>query len=174
MNPRTRALLVATLLGGIVAGTIDIGAACLINGRDIPFILHSIAGGLFAKASFDGGARTALIGLLLQEGMGILIAAIYVSASCVIPALRQRWIRAGIAYGVVIFGVMNFVIVPLSAWHRFPHFTPLKVLEDGTAMLLFGLIIAYFTRRAWLGAPGQPRDEARHPPPGLPATGRDA
>jgi hypothetical protein len=38
-------------------------------------------------------------------------------------------------------------------------------------MLLFGLIIAYFTSRAWLAAPGQRRDETRHPPQVPPVAG---
>jgi hypothetical protein len=46
MSDSVRAAIVATLLGGLVAGTIDIGAACLINWRSVPFILHAIAGGL--------------------------------------------------------------------------------------------------------------------------------
>jgi hypothetical protein len=55
MNDRARALLTALLTGGLLAATLDIGAACLINGRSVTFILHSIAGGLLAERAFSGG-----------------------------------------------------------------------------------------------------------------------
>jgi xanthine/uracil permease len=85
--------------------------------------------------------------LVLQELMGILIAAVFVTATYYLPALRRRWVLAGLAYGVVIFFVMNYVVVPLSAWRRMPHFTPVKFAANLLAMLLFGLIVAYFARR---------------------------
>jgi uncharacterized membrane protein YagU involved in acid resistance len=139
--------LAATLAGGLIAGTIDIGAACLINHRSIPFILHSIAGGLLAERSFSGGTATAALGLVLQELMGILIAAVYVCASTRLPALRRRWIVFGLAYGVVILIVMNYIVVPLSAWHHAPRLVPTKFIADLGAMLLFGLIVAGFASR---------------------------
>lgn len=144
---KTGGTLAAILLGGIIAGTIDIGAACLINGRDVPFILHAIAGGLLAERSFSGGTATALLGLVLQELMGIIIAAIYVIAAGSLPVLRRGWLPLGLAYGVVIFFVMNYVVVPLSAWKHVPHFTSAKFLENLAAMLLFGVIVAFFARR---------------------------
>jgi hypothetical protein len=137
----------AILAGGVVAGTVDIGAACLITGRNLPYILHVIAGGLLAQASFDGGVRTALVGAVLQEVKGMLIAAVYVIASRVAWPLAHRWILGGLGYGVVIFFVMNYVVVPLSAWKRVPHFSPWTFTQNMIAMLLFGLIVAFFARR---------------------------
>lgn len=146
----------AVLAGGLIAGTIDIGAACLINQRGIPFILHAIAGGLLAERSFSGGAATAALGLVLQELMGILIAAIYVYASNRLPDLRRRWIVFGLAYGVVIFIVMNYIVVPLSAWHHVPQFVASKFVANLAAMLLFGLIVAAFAGRLALNPAGSP------------------
>jgi uncharacterized membrane protein YagU involved in acid resistance len=147
MSKLSRGTLAAILLGGIVAATIDIGAACLISGRSLTFILHTIAGGLLAKRAYSGGTETALLGLLLQEVMGIIIAAIYVIAAGALPVLRRRWLAMGLAYGVGIFFVMNYVVLPLSAWKVVPHFTTQKFLENMAAMLLFGLIVAFFARR---------------------------
>jgi len=148
MRRKSRGVLTAILLGGIVAGTIDIGAACLISGRSVPFILQTIAGGLLGKAAYAGGVRTALLGLALQELMGIIIAAIYVLFARLAPVLTRRWISFGLLYGVVIFFVMNYVVVPLSAWRRVPHFTTPKFAANMAAMLLFGLIVAFFARRS--------------------------
>ena len=135
-------------MGGVIAGTIDIGAASLISGHDPVFILHIIASGLIGKAAaFSGGTGTAALGLVLQWAMSILIAAIFVAGKTFAPRLYRNWILAGLAYGIAVFFVMNYAVVPLSAYHRLPHFTSLSFAENMAAMLLFGLIIAYFARR---------------------------
>ena len=52
-------ILTAILLGGLIAGTLDIGAATLISGKGPGFICQFIAGGLLGKkAAFTGGAGT--------------------------------------------------------------------------------------------------------------------
>ena len=63
------------------------------------------------------------------------------------PILLRRWIPAGIAYGVIVFFVMNYAVVPLSAAVFKVHFSPLSFAENMAAMLLFGLIVAYFAAR---------------------------
>jgi len=102
--------------------------------------------------------QTAFAGLLLQWVMSLFIAAIYVIASAWLPALKRRWIAGGLAYGVGIFFVMNYVVVPLSAVHRVPHFTVQTFVENMLAMLLFGLIVAFFARRT--GTAAEPRKAA--------------
>jgi hypothetical protein len=139
--------LSAILLGGFIAGTIDIGAAALINFISPLLILHFIAGGLLGKAALAGGAAVGVLGLGLQWAMSLLIAAVYVVACGRLPVLRRRWIASGVAYGVVVFFVMNYVVVPLSAWGRWPHFSAEKFAENLLAMLIFGLIIAFFAQR---------------------------
>ena len=148
MSRKSHSRLTAILLGGMVAATIDIGAACLITGHDVTYILHVIAGGLLGRRAFSGGTTSALLGLLLQELMGLIIAAIYVGAAGIMPLLKRRWLACGLLYGVVIFLVMNYVVVPLSAWKNWPHFSQAKFLENLAAMLLFGVIVAFFARRA--------------------------
>jgi hypothetical protein len=138
--------LLAILVGGLVAGTLDIGAASLINMIDPRVILRFIAGGLLGKAALQGGPEVTWLGLLLQWGMSLLIAAIFVAA-----ALRLRWLTgrpvlAGLAYGVVVFVVMNYVVVYFSAWHRVNHFTPTSFIENLLAMLVFGLIVSICAR----------------------------
>jgi hypothetical protein len=136
----------AILLGGFIAGTIDIGAASLITMLSPVRILEFIAGGVLGKTALAGGAEVTLLGLLLQWLMAISIAAIYVTAGRWLPYLRSRWAFFGLCYGVGIFIVMNYIVVPLSAWHRMPHFTMYSFFANLAAMLLFGLIVAFFAR----------------------------
>jgi hypothetical protein len=143
----------AIFLGGIIAATIDIGAASLISGRSPAFIIQAISGGLLGKTTFNGGVATVILGAALQEVMGVLIAAIYVVLSKTVAGLLRRWVTSGLVYGVIVFFVMNYVVVPLSAWNLPPHFTPLKFAANMAAMLLFGLIIAFFSRRLTMSEP---------------------
>lgn len=147
MQQNTNEALSAIFLGGVIAATIDIAAASLISSRSPAFIMQAIAGGLLGKASFDGGIATVILGALLQEVMGVLIATIYVVLSKAVSGVRRRWITSGLAYGVIVFFVMNYVVVPLSAWKAAPHFTTGKFAANMAAMLLFGIIVAFFARR---------------------------
>ena len=81
--------LLAILLGGFVAGTLDIGAAALINFANPILILRFIAGGLLGKPAMAGGASIVLLGLMLQWAMS-LIAALYVVAARWLSILRRR------------------------------------------------------------------------------------
>jgi uncharacterized membrane protein YagU involved in acid resistance len=143
------------LVAGLVSGTVDIGSAALINGLSPAVILHAIASGLIGRASFHGGAASALLGVLLQWAMAILIAVIYVAATASLPGMRRRWPLTGLIAGIVIFLVMNYLVVPLSAAPFRPQFklqslltafTPYKFAANLIAMILFGLIIAFCAR----------------------------
>jgi hypothetical protein len=150
-----RSALNTIVVAGLISGTVDIGAAALINLLSPVVILQAIASGLIGQASFNGGAASALLGLLLQWAMSMLIAALYLAFTARLPHLRRRWTRTGLVAGVVIFLVMNYLVVPLSAAPFRPHldlrallmhFTPYKFVANLLAMVLFGLIIAFCGR----------------------------
>ncbi|MGH8233396.1 MAG: hypothetical protein ACREPU_04280 [Rhodanobacteraceae bacterium] len=89
-----------------------------------------------------------VLGLFLQWGMSLLIATVFVLAALRMCWLIARPIAAGLAYGVLVFVMMNYVVMPLSAWGHVNHFTPVKFVENLAAMLLFGLIVAIMTRQS--------------------------
>jgi uncharacterized membrane protein YagU involved in acid resistance len=142
----------AVLAGGLVAGTVDIGAAALINRVSPAVIAHYIASGVLGTASFSAGAVAAWLGWVLQWSMSVLIAAIYWLVTARLPRLRERWQLGGLLAGAVIFLVMNFLVMPFSAAPVTLHeviarFRPAKGAEDLAAMFVFGLIVAYCARR---------------------------
>ena len=155
MHTGKHPMITAILLAGIIGGTIDIGSAAVISGFNPVVIMHAIASGLIGKDSFSGGVGTAVLGYFLQIAMGTLIAAIYMAATSAKPALRKRWIPTGILAGVIIYFVMTYLVVPLSAAPFRPEFSldgfikTFKLagfLENLLAMILFGLIIGFFAR----------------------------
>jgi hypothetical protein len=144
---RTRhPVLAAALWGGFIAGTLDIGAASVISGYNPLVILKYIAGGVLGKSALAGGPPVAILGLLLQWGMSFIIAAIFVLATRRRIGRTRNWPTWGIAYGVVIFFVMNYVVVPFSALHVTPHFTTYSFIANLAAMLVFGWIVALVAR----------------------------
>ena len=145
---RRHSTATAILLGGIVAGTVDIGAASTINGFVNPVrILKFIAAGLIGlPAARAGGIVIAVLGAALQIGMALIIAAIFVLASNALPVLKRNWLPAGLAYGVGVYFVMSYVVVPLSRIGQAPAFEWQAFALNMLAMLLFGTIIAWFAR----------------------------
>ncbi len=138
----------AILAGGLIAGTIDIGSAALINWASPILILRAIASGLLGVASFRDGAASAFLGLFLQWFMSLILAAIFVLTARRRTILARDWKLWGLIYGAVIFAVMNYIVVPLSRAPFDPFiFIPVKFLVDLIAMFLFGWIVAFCTYR---------------------------
>lgn len=151
-----RSFAKSVIYGGIVAGTVDIGAAALIYLTNPLKVMQVIASGVLGKASYSGGASTEVLGLLLQWLIGILAASVYTVAALRFPILLDRWVAGGIGHGIGTFIVMNYFVAPLSnAWPRRPFtldaslhkFTAPKFVENLIAMFVFGWIIAWFAHR---------------------------
>ena len=154
---RTHNMTRAILYGGLVVGVFDLLDAFIFFGlrsgaRPIG-ILHSIAAGAIGRdAARAGGIRTAALGVLLHFAIAFIITAIYVVASRFLPVLRKRWIICGLAFGVIAYFVMTFVVVPLSnaGPGRISFALPaVPILMNGLAIhaLGVGLPAAYFASR---------------------------
>jgi hypothetical protein len=141
------------LAGGLVAGTLDIVYACVFwavkAGVPVRRILQSVAAGLLGKASFEGGAVTAALGLGLHYFIACSMAVAYYLVARRWPLLRERAAPCGVAYGLLLYGIMNYVVVPLSAAGGGGAKDPLWVgLSVAVHMFLIGLPIALFVRAA--------------------------
>jgi hypothetical protein len=146
-----RRALRAALLGGLVAGGLDITYAFVAYSfvGATPFdILHSVASGWLGRAAYEGGAATAALGLVSHLVIACVAAVVYVLVSRRVDASNRHPLVAGAVFGLGVFVVMNYVIVPLSAAAvGGPRgvFYPLAVLVH---MFLVGVPIALFAQRA--------------------------
>jgi len=95
--------LYATVLWGFILGDNPAG------------VWQSVAAGLLGKASYEGCNATAVLGLALHFFIAFVMALVFVRAARRLPILIQRPLLMGVAYGFVLYLVMNFVVVPLSA-----------------------------------------------------------
>jgi len=135
--------------GGLVAGTLDICSAFVIWGlRGAPptRVLQAVASGLLGRASFEGGARTATLGLGLHFLIAFFAAAVFYLASRRLSFLTRRPIVTGLVYGVVVHAVMNCIVLPLSAASP-RHSVASVVIQIIIHMLFVGLPISLATRR---------------------------
>lgn len=143
--------LLAAALGGGVGGLLDIVYAIVlwgvILGGTPTGVLQSIAAGLLGNASYEGGNATAALGLALHFFIAFVMALVYVTAAARLLLLTRRpWI-CGALYGVLLFVVMNFVVVPLSAigWRPMSTMGALRALIPH--VIFVGPAIALFARR---------------------------
>jgi uncharacterized membrane protein YagU involved in acid resistance len=140
-------VLFAALVGGLVAGTLDIGVAAILNSVSPLVVLVFIASGILGKAAYHAGAAGLALGLALQWAMSFAIALIYGLGRERVEVPRRSWVLGGVLYGLVIFLVMSFAVVPLSRAVPQPAFTLPALVENLLAMILFGLIVAFCAHR---------------------------
>ena len=150
-----RKLLQPILLGGLVAGVLDIIYAFVFSylrsGRSPALILRSVASGALGRDAYQGGAKTAALGLVFHFLIALAAAAVYVLASRALPFLTTHPIISGMIYGLCVYAVMNCVVLRVSAIQAttWPWSYPKSVLIGGLLIHMFGigLPIALVNRR---------------------------
>lgn len=147
-HPRSLSWL---LLGCLLVGSADLLFAWSFwAGKGVGFvdILHSIARGWYGKASGDSGATGALVGAVSHYAIvfGMLLA--YWLAARLYAGCTRQVVLPGAAYGLLLYLVMNFVVLPLSA-AGLPKFDNLAWVASSIAMhMLIGVLIAWFAKKA--------------------------
>ena len=104
--------------GGLIAGSLDICAAFLAAwlraGVGPVRVLHFVASGLIGSAAFEGGAKTAVLGLALHFLIATVATIVFYLASRRLLFLLERPVHFGLLYGIAVYLFMNFVVLPLS------------------------------------------------------------
>jgi hypothetical protein len=133
-------LLFPILVGGLVAGVLDMTSAYLTYGRMMPL---GIAGGLIGAAARHAAAGPYVLGLLLHYLIALSAAAAYCLASRKLTFLRDHFFICGLVFGIVFFLFMNLIVLPLSAYHAMGPYT-YRGLTQGLLvhMFLIGLPIS--------------------------------
>jgi hypothetical protein len=147
----TRPSLVKVIAGaGLLVGTLDILDAIIFYGfRGVSStrILQGIAFALIGRTSYSMGICSAALGLLLHFFIATTWAALYLLASRRLPLSRHQWIY-GTLYGILVYIVMNYVVLPLShiGLRPLPSLIPL-INGVGALIVCIGLPLAFIARR---------------------------
>ena len=138
--------------GGLIAGTLDICAAFLTAwlraGVGPIGLLQYVASGALGPAAFQGGIKTALIGLVLHYLIATIWTIVFYLASRKWLFLIERPVQFGLLYGIAVYLFMTFVVVPfLSRVTPRPATITGRTIGILTIMFCVGLPIALIVRR---------------------------
>lgn len=95
-------------------------------------LFQGIASGLLGRSAFAGGMATALLGVLVHFFIAFVVVTTYHVAARRLPGLTLRPWTYGPLYGLVVYAVMTFIVVPLSA---------IGTRSPSTGVLVNGLLI---------------------------------
>jgi hypothetical protein len=127
-----------------ISGTLDILLAMLLTlwfGREIPDMLRMVASGPFPAAT-DMGAGGAILGLVVHFTLIAIMAAIFMWIVRLRPAVRGTRYRTALAYGVVTYFAMNWLVVPLRFGSPLPPKTLSIVTQLFAHIVLVGIPFA--------------------------------
>jgi hypothetical protein len=113
---------------GLLTAISDGIFACALStfyGSTVVRLWQGVASTLLGKEAFEGGAATAMVGVLMHFGVAFGWSAVFIFL-----VLRSRWVRdllassygpikVGLLYGPLIWSVMSLVVIPLLV-HRPP------------------------------------------------------
>lgn len=142
----------AIFWGGLIAGTLDLAAACVaawLRSNVTPVrVMQSIASGIFGSDAYTGGAKMAALGVALHFLIATTATALFYFASRKLRFMIEQPVTWGLVYGVLVYVFMNFVVLPLSAFPQ--RTTPTltgRVIGLLIIMFFIGLPIALIVRR---------------------------
>jgi hypothetical protein len=145
---RRKALVLAIL----ASGTLDILSAFAFSamaGVTPGGVLRFVASGPFGDGMRQGGTAAAALGLGVHYVLMTVMVVVYFAVAGRVEAARRHWYLAGPLYGIVIYLVMYWIVMPTRFGNQ-PSLDPWKV---GNALfshiVCVGLPMAWIASRAW-------------------------
>ena len=152
---RQKPIVAATL----VAGTLDIASAViltLLNGKSVAGMLQGVASGPLGDWPRANGWPGAAAGLAVHYAIMAAMVAVFAALAPRLPHLRARWPVYGIGYGVLLYLVMYWIVLPLrfAGAGAASGGVPGMLIPLAIHIVLVGLPIALIIGRS--GAPRSP------------------
>jgi hypothetical protein len=115
-------------------------------------ILKGIASGLMGPDAYGGGSSTAALGLALHFFIALSAATVFYFASRKLALLTQHPFLSGPLYGVAVYLMMYWIVMPLSRYRHRPFTLSSTAIAIITHIICVGLpialIIGYYTRKS--------------------------
>jgi hypothetical protein len=132
-----------------ISGTLDILFAMILTialGRHIRDMLRFVASGPFPSA-VNMGVSGAILGLVVHFALMAIMATGLMLLVRWKPERLETPLRTGIAYGVITYFIMNWLVVPLRFGTPLPP-KPLSIATQAFAhLVLVGIPMAFVARR---------------------------
>jgi hypothetical protein len=138
------------MVGHLAGRVLDITAAFVtwgIKGVTPVDILQGIASGLIGPRAVGGGWPTVALGAACHFFIALSAATVFYVASRRVAFLTRRAVLSGVLYGVAVYVVMYWIVMPLSRYHSMPFSLSRAVVAIATHMVCVGLPIALVVRR---------------------------
>jgi len=142
-TPTRQTFAIAVLTTGLIAGTLDILAACasayIQRGMTPDKLLQFVASGLFGADAFTGGISMSIVGLVMHFMIAISWTLLFYLLYPRLSILRKNKILVGIIYGAFVWVMMNRVILPLTAIPKSPFNVKSALIGMVILMLMIGM-----------------------------------
>jgi hypothetical protein len=143
------------LLAGFAGGLVDFVYACavgLIRSGSALKPWQGVASGWLGKHAGEMGPAVALLGVVTHFAIAFVMALAYALVAGRRPALYRRPLAGGAIYGLILYGVMYGVVLPLR-FSRPWHWAGLLSVGDIASHIGVGLAIAFVLSRQAKSAP---------------------
>jgi len=124
---------------GLIIGYIDGLAACFngyfLSGATPGRIFQYIASGFLGSQAFSGGLLSILFGVLIHFTIAIIVTGIFFLIYNNNFYLREFYLLYGALYGILVWSVMNYIVIPFSA---------VSPADFGTTQIIIGVMIHIF------------------------------
>jgi hypothetical protein len=129
----------------MLTGTLDAIAAILISYKIPPaFIFKFIASGWFGPDAFKGGTGMVIWGLVFHYLVATIFTIVcFLVYPIVVGILKNRYLT-GIIYGLLIWVIMNFGVLPFTNIHKGPmHLSAIGLIQGiGALIICIGVPVA--------------------------------
>ena len=146
----SRSLPKAIGLAILLCGTLDITDALVFywfRSRTPPMrLLQGIASVPLGARAFRGGWPMAGVGLLIHFCIATFWVCLFIFLAQKISWLFRNSILAGLLYGLIVYGCMNFIVLPLFRPNAPIHFNIALVNAILALVLFIGLPVALINR----------------------------
>ncbi|MEZ5920060.1 MAG: hypothetical protein R3C60_01785 [Parvularculaceae bacterium] len=140
-----KGLILAILLAGVAGGAVDaayFSTSAILKGNSPVQVLQSIASFWIGRTAKDGGAAIAILGAATHFGLATIMAAGYAGVSLTNTFFRTKPLAAGACYGVFLYCVMYYLVLPARWPNTYPRFDGFRSIMDIFAHIGVALAIA--------------------------------
>jgi len=143
-------MLVRIVTAGLAGGAVDFiyaSSAGAMAGRSIVRVWQGVAGGWLGKATLDGGLASFALGVATHFGIATAMAAAYVLVARRIPVVVRRPLATAPIYGLILYGIMYHLVLPMRWPEVFPRWRGADSALDVLAHVGVALAIAWVASR---------------------------
>ncbi len=152
MQAKPKKITKTIFWAGLLVGTLDIAAVViqtLIHGGDPLNMLRFIASGVFGASAFEGGILMALLGLFFHYIIAFCWTILFFLIYPTIKIYLKNSITVAICYGIFVWLIMNFLVLPLSQIQAFPFNFGRALLAAGILIVAIGLPLSLIAKRTF-------------------------